>query len=391
MMRRIYFWFLLKNFLIKLKGEAMGLISDIKHNIHLSALVTKGRLKSRKLPRISSNNDFPIDFVVTWVNGNDPVWRAERDKYSKDVNEKGNGAERYREWNHFMYWFRAVEKYAPWVRKVFLITYGHIPEWLNTHYDKLVIVNHGDFIPKEYLPTFSSIPIELNIHRIKDLSEHFVYFCDDVYLSRMTSKEDFFVNGMPKYCSIAFPTFNGAYNGPFAHQLFGNIGLINGKFNIQSSIENNPELWFSCIYKDKIYYNKFAYKVAYLSGMYFSHLGCPYRKSTFEKVWAELSDKLCETCKHKFREYSDINHQVFSLWDILNGNFVPVDENYYGVKFGTLSKQINKISEAFLSGDNLMICLNDSIDINEYNFSEIKINLDNILECVFPEKSCFEK
>ena len=61
------------------------------------------------------------------------------------------------------YWFRAVEAYAPWVGQVHFITWGHLPEWLNTQCPKLHIVNHEDYIPEKYLPTFSANPIELNI------------------------------------------------------------------------------------------------------------------------------------------------------------------------------------------------------------------------------------
>lgn len=34
---------------------------------------------------------------------------------------------RYRDWENLKYWFRGVETFAPWVNKVYFITYGHIP------------------------------------------------------------------------------------------------------------------------------------------------------------------------------------------------------------------------------------------------------------------------
>lgn len=37
--------------------------------------------------------------------------------------------ERYRDWGIFHYWFRGVEKFAPWVRKVYFVTWRHLPEW----------------------------------------------------------------------------------------------------------------------------------------------------------------------------------------------------------------------------------------------------------------------
>lgn len=80
----------------------------------------------------------------------------------------------------------------PWVHKIYLITCGQVPDWMNKEADdRLVIVNHSDYIPKEYLPTFSSHPIELNLHRIKELSEHFIYLNDDYFVINETSPEDF--------------------------------------------------------------------------------------------------------------------------------------------------------------------------------------------------------
>ena len=102
-----------------------------------------------------------IDFVVTWVDGNDPAWQQEKQKYTA-VNADVR-VNRYREWDQLKYWFRAVEKYAPWVNKIHFVTWGHLPEWLDTTNPKLNIVNHKDYIPEEYLPTFSSHTIELHL------------------------------------------------------------------------------------------------------------------------------------------------------------------------------------------------------------------------------------
>ena len=144
---------------------------------------------------------YPIDFIITWVDGNDPLWQAEKAKYQA---VKGDASvNRYREWDTLRYWFRGVEKFAPWVNKVFFVTWGHLPSWLNTEHPKLRIVKHTDYIPSEYLPTFSSRPIDMNFHRIEDLSEHFVYFNDDMFLLRPVQQADFFVNGSCARCNCA--------------------------------------------------------------------------------------------------------------------------------------------------------------------------------------------
>ena len=62
-----------------------------------------------------------IDFVVTWVDDADKAWRAEKARYS-GVGLVDDQEERYRDRDIFRYWFRGLEKFAPWVRKVHLIT-----------------------------------------------------------------------------------------------------------------------------------------------------------------------------------------------------------------------------------------------------------------------------
>ena len=126
----------------------------------------------------------PIDFVIIWVDGNDKEWRAEKDKYDDKPISTSNSEVRFRDWDNLQYWFRGVEKYAPWVRKIHFITWGHLPTWLNTEHPKLHIVRHEDYIPNEYLPVFNSNVLEIYMHKIEGLSEEFVYFNDDIFLSR---------------------------------------------------------------------------------------------------------------------------------------------------------------------------------------------------------------
>jgi hypothetical protein len=78
-----------------------------------------------------------IDFVVLWVDGNNPEWRARYKKYRTE--QRPEDAARYRDWGLLPYWFRAVEKYAPWVNKVYLVTSGEMPDWLNWGHPKLVM------------------------------------------------------------------------------------------------------------------------------------------------------------------------------------------------------------------------------------------------------------
>lgn len=90
-----------------------------------------------------------IDFVVIWVNMDDPQWQEVFSKYSNAKGNSKNGVSkaRFRDYGFLKYWFRGVEKFAPWVRKIHFVTCGQKPEWLDESNPKIHLVNHKDFIP----------------------------------------------------------------------------------------------------------------------------------------------------------------------------------------------------------------------------------------------------
>lgn len=178
------------------------------------------------------SENYPIDFVVTWVDGNDPVWQAEKAKYQVNVSNDDRNI-RYREWDNLQYFFRGVDKFAPWVNKVYLVTYGHYPKWLNLNCKKLSVVKHEDFMNKKYLPTFNCNPIALNIFRIKDLSERFVFFYDDMFLLRPVKRELFFAGKdcLPTDFAIASTLSTTNKYDTVQFMKFNNITIINTHFD----------------------------------------------------------------------------------------------------------------------------------------------------------------
>ena len=67
-----------------------------------------------------------IDFVITWVDGNDPEWRMKKESFLPQVDNNMNSESRYRDWEILKYWFRSVEKNAPWVNNIFLIAHNFL-------------------------------------------------------------------------------------------------------------------------------------------------------------------------------------------------------------------------------------------------------------------------
>ena len=82
----------------------------------------------------------PIDIVLKWVDNNDPVWKQEKEKYMTGGNylDAATAEYRFREWHNLQFIFRGIEKYMPWIRKVFIVTYGHYPAFLNDSCKRLI-------------------------------------------------------------------------------------------------------------------------------------------------------------------------------------------------------------------------------------------------------------
>lgn len=155
----------------------------------------------------------PIDAVYTWVNGSDPIWKRDRDLwYRRWIQEydiparniqksQNNGSEdedgasadnHFRDNDELRYSIRSLDKYAPWIRHIYVVTNGQVPSWLDRDNPRITSVKHSEiFQNPSHLPVFSSTAIESNLDRIPGLSDTFLYFNDDVFLAAPVWPHDF--------------------------------------------------------------------------------------------------------------------------------------------------------------------------------------------------------
>lgn len=331
-------------------------------------------------------NNRPIDIVIPWVDGADPIWQAEHNKYTADTSSD-NSAARYREWDIFRYWFRGIEMYAPWVRTIHFVTFGHIPKWLNTEHTKLNVVNHRDYIPERYLPTFSSHTIELNMHRIPGLADHFVYFNDDVYLTHLTYANDFFQNETP-VDTAAFGIVKNDDTANFMPYIMLNmLAIINMKFSKSTMLKRDFFKWIT-VRNGKVFFNNlYLMPWGCYTGFRNYHTCVAFCKSTFETVWSEYGDILDKTCSHKFRSREDVNQYLMRYWQLCEGNFVPHRPNstYITIK----KDKALEIEAALTNNKYKVVCVND--DPMGFDFDTEQAQLKLVFERVFPNKSGFEK
>ena len=331
-----------------------------------------------------NNLNEKIDIVVLWVDGSDEEWLKEKNKY---LGITGDAKEnRFRDCENMQYLFRGIEKYAPWVNKIYFITWGHVPNWLNTNNNKIVVVKHEEFIPKEYLPTFNSNVIELNLHRIESLSEKFILMNDDTFFLKELKPEDFFIDGKPTDVYAEYTQLATSYNDVHYMMKANILAIINKHFNKEDCVKKNLFKYINPKYgklnSKTLHSIKFKKKFV---GFWNFHAPQAYLKSTFKKIWELEEEKLDYACHNKFRAASDLGHYLCRYWQMVSGEFVPKkDYSKYIIYLDDNTENIKELK----SGKYKYVCINDAY--THINFEKSKKEINSVLQELLPEKSEFE-
>ncbi len=149
--------------------------------------------------------DFPVDAVYLWVDGADQAWQERKNaalrSHGMAAPLPGAADERFRDNGELRYSLRSIDRFAPWIRTIYLVTDQQVPSWLDPDHPRIEVVDHRDiFGSVGTLPTFNSHAIGARLHHIGGLSEHYLCFNDDVFLGRPVSPAKFFLsNGVAKF------------------------------------------------------------------------------------------------------------------------------------------------------------------------------------------------
>lgn len=134
---------------------------------------------------------------------------------SQSKQDEDVSASRFEDNEELRYSLRSVERHAPWVRHIFIVTNGQIPSWLNLDNPRVTVVTHQDiFLNHSHLPTFSSPAIETHIHRISGLSQKFIYLNDDVMFGKDVWPDDFYSHSKGQKVYLTWPVPNCAEGCP---------------------------------------------------------------------------------------------------------------------------------------------------------------------------------
>ncbi len=293
-----------------------------------------------------------MDVVITYVNGNDPVWKQDYEKYTNvPVMQK-----RFRDWGTLKYLLRGIENRMPFVRNVYLVVShpSQVPEWVDRK--NLKIVLHRDIIPEEFLPTFNCNPIEMHLHRIPGLDEEYLYFNDDMFPVGDCKPEDFFRNGRPVI-------------GYYRHFIAGNM--------YKKICRNSDRL---------------ARKALGLKPSFFftrpQHICSPMLKSQCEELYSMVEEQVRRTSASRTRTENDLNQYLFL--DYMNYKGMVIREKISNKHF-SVSVASPESLEAFLrKPDRNLVCIND-VHLSESRYEALHDAILNAFESVFLIKSKYEK
>ncbi|MGA4841578.1 stealth conserved region 3 domain-containing protein [Streptomyces sp. G45] len=313
--------------------------------------------------------DFPIDAVYTWVDDSDPDWRAARAAAlggPADASSADTGAVRFRNRDELRYSLRSLAMYAPWVRHVHLVTAGQVPDWLDRDHPGLTVVDHRDLFaePDACLPTFNSHAIETQLHRIEGLSEHFLYFNDDMFLGRPTTPDTFFLgNGLPRifWSSVSVP----------------DLPVSEADEGYLAAAKNNREL----LRRD------FGRTATHC----FLHVPYALRRGILAELHERYGDELRATARSRFRGTADHSlvsslHQHYAY---LTGRAVPGSLAYDFVDIGRRADHA-RLGRLLQSRDKTAFCVGETPG-GDLTDEETALTMRAFLTAYFPVPSPYER
>ena len=337
-------------------------------------------VRSLDINTIGKNENYPIDLVYLWCEDN-PQREKLRNEWKEKLgimkNKNTNSLEvtnkgRFVSNDELKYSLRSVEKYAPWINKIYIITDNQAPKWLNLNHPKIKIIDHKDIMPASARPSFNSTSIEHCISNIKDLSEHFLLANDDTMFGNYVQPEDFFKDGKPMF--ILGRKINPNSDSSYIITIVNAHNLVSKKFN--KNIKNL---------------------------LRFPHHNIdPYLKSTMKKVKETFKDEIETTINSHFRSDVNIQRMIYTFYAILNNEaYYKIQEKYdyiYNIKsiiFGQKRKisyyddirHVQELERLLKTDKYKMFCTNDTKDVNDQDRKKYR----DIMEQIFPDKSSFEK
>lgn len=311
---------------------------------------------------ITSN---PIDAVITWVDGDDPIHQTKMNAILKGKARKhipGAAKTRFGNANELQYSVLSILKFAPFIRNVFIVTdeqdpniHSTISKYFPDRIRDVKIIDHKDIFSgyEEYLPTFNSRSIEAMLWRIPGIADEFIFLSDDMFLIKDLRPEDLFFEGKP--------VLRGTWLiRPVIRNIWNTV-----RITLQHDILNNKD------FQPKPSFHLGQWNAARILGFksrYFfsSHIPHTVNKINAENYFKANPEILKNQIEHRFRHYSQFNCAAFYYHlEILSGNKNFSNPSFvfmhpFGRSKGYIYKKLNKCeidpNALFLNVQSLELC-----------------------------------
>ncbi|MFF5181302.1 stealth family protein [Micromonospora sp. NPDC000316] len=282
---------------------------------------------------------FPIDAVYTWVDGSDPDWlKRKMDALGTPdgpLHAIAANTSRYHNRDELRYSMRSLHSFAPWLRRIFLITDSQLPSWLDPQHPMVTVISHAElFADLGGRSSFNSHAIESRLHRIDGLAEHFLYLNDDVFLGRPLLPTHFFhANGIAKFF------------------------LSPAQFGLGEAKPSDPPV--NAAGKNNRRHIQRQFGVTITQKM--KHTPFALRRSIMQQIEGRLSVDVLATARHRFRHHGDLSipSSLHQYWAYLIGQAVPADIEYEYADLGHPSTPA-RLAELLDRRHRDVFCLNDT-------------------------------
>ncbi|MFD5840207.1 stealth family protein [Streptomyces chartreusis] len=335
-----------------------------------AAVASRGRSVPTFAPFAEPGIDevrFPVDAVYTWVDGDDPAMAAKRRAHQalsdNVIAPRETGASRYTDHDELKYALRSLEMYAGFVRHVYLVTDSQLPAWLDPDAEGLTVIDHREILPADALPVFNSHAIESRLHHIRGLSDHYLYFNDDVFINRPVRAEHFFHG-------------NGIARIPLSPLKLG-VGAPHPLEPAPNSAGKNAREVIRRFHGTNITHKSL-------------HTPHPQLLSVMREMESLGIEELERTSYSRFRSTSDVApaSTLHHHWAIMSGRAVPADYRFRYVQLGTPDMR-RRLARLAAGEDIDFFCLND-VDTEPAARSAAQAVIHDFLERKYPFPSRFE-
>lgn len=282
-----------------------------------------------------------VDCVITYVDSKDNSWVELYKKYVKTPLE--NVENRFRSYDCLDLQIKLIRKNMKFINNIFVVvsSLSQVPKNIK-ELENVFIITHEQIIPKRYLPCFNSCTIELYLYNIKDLSENFIYFNDDIFPIKPYEETEFFKDGK----------------------------IVIDFERLEYDIELATPFQWNIINSTRLF-DKYAKKFIKPK-----HYCFPAIKSHMTKIWKDNVNYIQKTLT-RTRNRTNLNFYTFISYEITTNNYIKSESS---LKFFNVSDNLENVFNNL--NDYKIVCCNDNY---APNFDVWKIEFRKFLTCLLED------